>query len=64
MCGMPLNHCIAFFVSTLYSNHIVFPKYVVLLCFRIVVISFYLLFAKYAFTINDCNGVNTKIMEL
>ena len=59
MCGMPLNHCIAIFVSTLYSNHILFPKYDFLLCLRTVVISLYLLFGKYVFTINYRNGVNT-----
>ena len=49
---MPLNHYIAIFVSTLYSNHILFPKHDVLLCLRKVVISLYLLFGKYVFTIH------------
>ena len=34
MCGMPLNQCIAIFVSTIYVNHIMFPKYAILLCLR------------------------------
>ena len=56
---MPLNQSIAIFVSTLFSNHILFPKYDVLLCVRKVVISLYLLFGKYVFTIHYMKSVNT-----
>ena len=56
---MPLNHCIAIFVSTLYSNHILFPKYDVLLCPRKVVLTLYLLFGNYVFTIHYRKGVIT-----
>ena len=38
MCAM--THCIAIFVSTSYSSHILFPKYVVVLSLRTVVLYF------------------------
>ena len=50
MCGIP--HRIAIFVITLYSNHILFPKYIVLTLFYDSCDIFLSIISEYAFNIN------------